>query len=217
MRSKNISEATRYIRTLFAPEDAVLTQINERIASEDQPIHIGAEEGKILHVLMRMARVRTAVEIGTLGGYSTVWMARAMPENGMLYTIEKDPVRAKKAQENIDQSDVKGRIQILQGDALDVLSTLSDKAPFDMVFIDADKGNYVRYLDWAEEHVASGGLIVGDNTFLFGSVYRDGPLENVSKTSHNVMQEFNRRLAAPEKYDSIILPTEEGMTVALKR
>ena len=102
------------------------------------------------------------------------------------------------------------------GDALDVLPQLSKEGPFDMVFIDADKLNYLRYLDWAEENVRKGGLIVGDNTFLFDAVWRDDPVDRVRQTARDAMRDFNRRLADPQKYCGILLPTQEGMTVALK-
>jgi predicted O-methyltransferase YrrM len=100
-----------------------------------------------------------------------------------------------------------------------VLNELAASAPYDMVFIDADKPGYPEYLDWAEEYVRKGGLIVGDNTLLFGHVWSESAPQGAgapSRTAWNAMREFNRRLADPAKYHSVLIPTEEGMTVAIK-
>lgn len=93
---------------------------------------------------------------------------------------------------------------------------IEKEGPFDMAFIDADKLNYLHYLDWAERNVRKGGLIIGDNTFLFDAVWKEGPVGRVRGTARHAMREFNKRLADPEKYLGILLPTEEGMTIAVK-
>jgi predicted O-methyltransferase YrrM len=201
-----------YIRALFAPESQALQNARASITDANDGIIIHPEEGKLLQLLIRMNGVKNIVEIGTLAGYSALWMAEALPPDGRIITIEKDETRAALARRNIAHEP---RIELVTGDALQVLQQL--KGPFDMVFIDADKINYTAYLDWAEVNVRQGGLIVGDNTFLFDAVWKDGPVDRVRETARAAMRDFNARLADAEKYHSILLPTEEGLTIAVRK
>jgi predicted O-methyltransferase YrrM len=206
-----------YIRNVFAPEDGLLQQIDATIIAEDLPIHISAEEGKLLHMLARMVGAKKIVEVGTLAGYSAVWMARALPNDGKLYTIDADAQRVARTKKLLQASDVAERVELLEGKAVDVLrEQLTERAPFDMMFIDADKISYPLYLDWAEKNVRSGGLIVGDNTLLHGAVSTDVRPEKVSAGAQAAMREFNQRLADPQKFCSILLPSQDGITIAMK-
>lgn len=213
---KNISPSLDYIRKLYAPQDALLTGIDQALHDSGMPIHIGAEEGRLLQLFIGLSGVKTIVEVGTLAGYSTLWMARALPPDGHVYTIDRDPKHIAMAKGFFAKSEVKDRITLLEGDAHDMLDKLSPKAPFDMIFIDADKLSYNDYLDWAEANLRPGGLIVADNTFLFGSVYLDAPPEGTAPATWHAMQLFNERLANPEKYFATMVPTEEGLSVAVK-
>ncbi len=211
--SKKIS----YIRQLFAPEDSALASVGENLVPEERKMQIGSDEGKILYMLAKMVAAKKIVELGVLAGYSAIWMARALPEKGKLYAVEKNSLRAEVAGENFKKCGVADKIEIFGGrGALDVLPELEDKGPFDMVFIDADKGNYLNYLKWAENNVRKGGLIIGDNAFLFGSVYEDIS-RDVSQNNIDVMKEFNRYLADSDRFESIMLPTAEGMVVGIKK
>lgn len=205
--------AISYIRQLFAPEDALLVRIRERLEAMGCAIQVGADEGRFLQVLIAAAGVKNIVEIGTLGGYSTLWMARAIPDDGHIHTLEKSPENAAMARGHFAESEVGSKITVHEGDAVASLDSLDGL--FDMVFIDADKASYCKYLDWAEKHIRPGGLIVGDNTFLFGGVYQDPLPKGVKPSTAHIMQEFNRRLADQNRYTSIVVPTEEGMTVAV--
>lgn len=199
-----------YIRQLFAPETDALRRARES-GGPNEKISLNPEEGRLLQVLMRLAGVKTVVEIGTLGGYSALWMAGALADGGHIHTIEKDAGRAATARSNIAGHPA---ITLHEGDARQVLKTLS--GPFDMVFIDADKLHYADYLDWAEQNVRKGGLIAGDNTLLFDAAWNDAEIERVRPAAREAMRAFNKRLADPAKYTSILLPTEEGMTIAIK-
>jgi len=211
-----------YIRNIFAKPDDALNHIESRIHQETDPIYLRPEDAKILEFLIKISGVKRIVEVGTLAGYSAVWMARALPEDGMVYTIEHDEKRAQMAQKTFESVDVGDKIMLLKGKACDVLSDLKHLGQFDMIFIDADKIGYCDYLDWADENIRPGGLIIGDNTFLFESVYLG--LEDASeKLKHklrpqaiDVMRRFNQRLADNTKYCTMMLSTREGMTVALK-
>lgn len=201
-----------YIRRLFAPETAALQDIRARTTDKNDQISIYPEEGKLLQFLIKTAGIKTIVEIGALTGYSASWMAGALPPDGHIYSFEKDEKRAALFLENIRHP----QITLITGDALTKLPSIEDKAPFDMIFIDADKLHYLEYLNWAEKHIRKGGLIVGDNTLLFDAVWHDTPTERVRPAALNAMRSFNQRLADPEKYTSILLPTAEGLTIALK-
>lgn len=214
MRPTTPPEAISYIRKTFAPEDQLLQSIPEAVEARKLPMQIAADEGKLLQVLIAMNRVKTLVEFGTFAGYSAIWMARALPEDGKLYTIEQNPEHAALAQKHFDASDVGHKITLLEGKALDVLENIHEAV--DMVFIDADKISYGLYLDWAEKQVKKGGLIVADNTFLFGAVYQDEVPEGIAPTTWKNMKMFNQRLADPEKYCGTLIPTIEGLTVAVK-
>lgn len=213
---RTLTPSLDYIRKLYAPQDALLASIAETLEKLGMAIQVGAEEGKLLQMLIVLHQARSVVEIGTLAGYSAIWMARALPEGGRLYAIEKDPGHAAMARHFFDQSEVKERITLLEGDARDVLPALSDKGPFDMAFIDADKPGYNHYLDWAERHVRQHGLIVADNTLLFNTIGLDAPPPDMAKATWEGMRRFNARLADPEKYFSTMVATQEGMTVAIK-
>lgn len=205
-----------YIRKLYAPQDRLLQQIDRRLHEENTAIHIGAEEGKLLQLLVRLHGVRTLVEIGTLAGYSTLWMARALPEGGHIHTINKEAAHISMARGFFSQSDVAGKITMHEGDAHDILPKLAPGGPFDMVFIDADKISYPDYLDWAEENVRKGGLIVADNTLLFGAAAQDEAPADVAPATWQAMRRFNERLADTQRYFATIIPTQEGLSVAIK-
>lgn len=208
------SAASSYIKSLFAPEDVVLKNTIISIENNNlRPINVGADEGKLLQILIKLHGSITIVEVGTLVGYSTIWLARALPENGKIYSFEKDERIANIARDNILKSDVAHKIEVISGDAHEMLKTIEDKATFDAIFIDAEKGGYCKYLDWAEKNIRKGGLIIGDNTFMHGEVFLDEPKEKMSV----VMKQFNQRLADDNKYDGIIIPTNAGLTVAIKK
>lgn len=205
-----------YIRDLYAPEDRLLKDISQALAERNMSIQIGAEDGKLLQLLITLHGVTNVVEIGTLGGYSSIWMARVLPPHGRVITLEKDPVHAMMAREFIAQSEVNDRISLLEGDAHQLLPMIAPQSPFDMVFIDADKISYPDYLDWAEKNIRQGGLIVADNTLLFGAACQNSPPKGVAPATWNAMRQFNARLADRRRYLSTMIATREGLTVALK-
>ena len=244
---RHTTPAIDYIRKLYATQDALLAEIDDSLQRMGMHINIGAEEGKLLQMLITLHQPKHIIEIGTLAGYSTLWMARALPEGGHITTINKDPQHIAMARDFFARSDVGDLITMLEGDAHDVLPKLSSPPPpggrlggghysnelsqksphpsppsngegikFDMIFIDADKISYNDYLDWAEANIRTGGLIVADNTLLHGAMELDAPPPNVAPTTWHAMRRFNERLADPKKYFATIIPTQEGMTVAVK-
>ncbi len=202
-----------YIRALFGHENDAQKSARESLTGANDGISIYPEEARLLQMLIRLSGIKTIVEIGTLGGYSALSMAAALPQDGKLWTLEKDAARAARARANTAQDT---RITLIEGDARISLQSLAPQGPFDMIFIDADKLNYEQYLDWAEAHVRKGGLVVGDNTLLFDAVWMAERPPRVRDTALAAMRAFNRRLADPEKYCGILLPTAEGITIAQK-
>jgi len=216
---KELSRRLSYIRDLYSVEDVLLKDVKNECLLDNKPISINPEEGKLLQILIKLSNVKTIVEVGTLFGYSTIWLARAIENKGKIYTIEKDKYNTKVARENFDKlEDNLGKsIEILNGDAnieLDELVKADIKC--DMIFIDADKSNYINYLNFAEKLVKRGGLIVADNTLLSDGVYINYLPERITLTAQNVMREFNKKLSNKSKYLSIMLNTNEGLTIAIK-
>jgi len=211
-----MEEHINYIRSLFAPEDNELIEIEERIKKNTDPIQIYPEEGKVLQFLIKASNIKSIVEIGTLAGYSTIWMARALPKDGHIYTIEKDEARFQLAELTFKNSASKDKITLIHDDASKALDKLEKNAPFDMIFIDADKLHYLDYLDWTEKNIKIGGLIIADNTLLSGAVHMDELPRRIRPTTAKNMKIFNQRLSDPNKYCSIMLNTSDGMTIALK-
>lgn len=235
-----------YIRSLYAPEDTLLSRIKARLAAENIAWQVGAEEGRLLQLLITLAGARNIVEVGTLAGYSTLWMARALPAGGHIHTLEKNEAHAAMAREFFTSSEVADRITLYVGDARETLARLSPLGPFDMVFIDADKGAYNDYLDWAEANLRAGGLLVADNTLLFGAVLEDGipksfqdlgitaqgaarnagghgghlppPAKKTSESAGRIstMRRFNDRLADAARWNAVMIPTQEGLSVAVR-
>lgn len=214
MRIEN-EKKDNYITSLFAKEDEAMASVIKSLRQDEVQMQISPVEGKILHTLVKMIGAKKIVEVGTLGGYSAIWMARALPEDGKLYAIEMDYKKETRIRENFATCGVENRVELIIGKGKDILPNIEGKGPFDVVFIDADKINYLFYLEWAEKNVRKGGLIIGDNSFLFGTVYGCNTNEMKPETIEG-MKQFNIRLADELKYTSIILPTSEGMTVAVK-
>ena len=165
----------RYFKQHLIKEDAALKAA--LAASESAglpPIGVSADLGKMLMMVASMVGARRILEIGTLGGYSTIWMARALPEGGRLITLEIEPRNARVAEANIAAAGLAAVVDIRLGPALDTLPTLADDGPFDLTFIDADKSNNTAYLEWALKLSRPGSAIVIDNVVRDGAVADPG-------------------------------------------
>lgn len=215
LRSQN--PQNDYISGLFATEDEILKNARESIPQEIAHMCLSAEEAQILAVLIKIGGYKKIIEVGTLAGYTSIIMARAAGAEAQITTLERSAENAAMAAKNIAASEVAKNIKLIEGDAHQTLKNLEADAPYDMIFIDADKGGYAKYLDWAEKNIRKGGLIIGDNTFLFGEVFEDEPKNSRYKNMHAAMREFNAKMADKSKFESIIIPTLEGMTVAYKK
>ncbi|MDE0119884.1 MAG: O-methyltransferase [Bdellovibrionales bacterium] len=216
MRTKKTAKSL-YLRETFSKEDDTLKKIREYSEKENVGhMQVSYYEGGILQFLCKAFQVKTVVELGTLYGYSGLMMARALPADGQLFSLDIDKNRQEKAKVLIQNDPSSNKIHFITGPAKESLKTLESKAPFDMVFIDADKGAYMDYLQWSNKNLKSGGLLAADNTFLFGAVYGEPEKEQDEKTLKG-MKQFNKEVAQSGLYTSTLIPTEEGLTVGIKK
>jgi caffeoyl-CoA O-methyltransferase len=206
-----------YLARTFQPQDAALLEVIERTRSRGLPeIQVAPMDGLHLEVLARAAGARKIVEIGTLAGYSGLCLARALPPDGRLYTFEVDPHHAREAEETFRRAGLAGRVSLHVGLALEKLREIEGEAPFDLVFIDADKVGYPAYLEWAARFLRVGGLLVADNTLGWGMIADDSFPSAEDAERVRGLQEFNRRVSQDPRFRATLLPTGEGLTLAVK-
>lgn len=206
-------ELSRYITDVFAQEDEILRRVRTQTTERGLPgIAIQPEEGRFLQILTRASGATKALEIGALGGYSGIWIARGLGEGGRLITLEKRPAHAEVAREHFALAGVDDRIDLRVGNAHQTLEKLHDEAPFGFVFIDAEKEGYEAYFNWALEHVPVGGVIAAHNAFGFGgNVVAPGDDEGAQQ-----IRDFNALVAQDPRVISTIFPAGDGMVVATK-
>lgn len=210
------SDVDDYLISLLSPEDEVLTAALQDSDAAGLPnIAVAANQGKLLQLLAHLVGTRRILEIGTLGGYSTIVLGRALPSDGRLISLEYDARHAEVARRNIARAGLDARVEVRVGPALDSLPGLKDEEPFDMTFIDADKQNSAEYLAWAVELTLPGGLVVVDN------VVRQGRIVDVSNNDPDVMG--SRRalelMAEHPRLDGVAIQTvglkgHDGMAIA---
>ncbi len=204
-----------YIAELFAPQDAALTETLALMERENvRAINVSPVEGKLLHVLALLVGAKRILEIGTLGGYSGIHLARALPEGGKLITLELDAHHADVAQRNFERADVADKTEIRIGPAAESLKQIaaSGEPQFDLIFIDADKDGYPEYLELSLPLLREGGLLLGDNTLR-------GALE--AERNSGTLR-YNAAVSQTPELTSILLPVLrgqglDGLTVSIKK
>ena len=206
MSKKKWTAVDRYITDTLIPADPVLEAA--LTASTDAglpPIAVAPNQGKWLMILAQAIGARSILEMGSLGGYSTIWLARALPADGRLITLEFDPKHAEVARTNIAHAGLADKVEIRVGKALDTLPQLAAEGlgPFDFIFIDADKGNYPGYLEWAVKLSRPGTVIIGDN------VVRDGDVIDATNTDPAVqgVRRMNEIIAADPRLTATAIQT----------
>jgi len=206
-----------YVDSTFEPEDSVLKWARELGDRKGLPsIHVGKMDGLHLEVLTRTAGAKKAVEIGTLGGYSGISLLRGLGPEGRLYTFEMEPAHAEVAKESFQKAGVLNQVEVFVGPAIENLNKINKFGPFDLVFIDADKVSYPAYLKWATENLRIGGLVIGDNTFAWGMIADQQFEAPEDEAAVKALREFNQTVAQGGRFRATILPTGEGLTVAVK-
>ena len=203
----------RYVRHHFAREDDCLRAIRARAAEAELPrIQLPPATARAVQILLRATGARRVLEIGTLAGYSAVWIARALPADGKLVTLEIDPNRAAVALESVADAGVGDRVEVRLGDALDLMAAMDANPPFDAVFLDADKERYVDYLEQAARLLRPGGLLMADNALWRGEVLAPEGFGGLAVDIHR----FNERVAADARFEATILPVGDGLMVAVR-
>jgi predicted O-methyltransferase YrrM len=209
----------RYITGTLIGRDAALDAAVEASDAAGLPqIAVAPNQGKLLHMLALLRGARRILEIGTLGGYSTIWLARALPAGGRLITLEADEKHARVARANIDRAGLGADVEVRLGPALETLPRLAAEGagPFDLTFIDADKPNIPGYFEWALKLAAPGGLIIVDN------VIREGAVADASSTDPSVLgvRRLNEMLRDEPRVTATTIQTVgakgyDGLTIAL--
>ncbi len=198
-------QVDEYIEHLLIPQDATLEQgLKDAEAAGLPSINVSANEGKFLYLIAKIANAKRVLEIGTLGGYSTTWFARALPTNGRLITLELDQKHAEMARKNLDRAGVGDRVEVRVGNASDSLKQMIDRhqASFDVIFIDANKDGYVEYLNLSLQLSHSGTVILADNLIRNGRALEKNPPDENARGA----KAYNEAMAKNPKLDSIILP-----------
>jgi caffeoyl-CoA O-methyltransferase len=194
-----------YIQGLFAPSDEALDSALRRAQEQGlSAIQVPPELGRLLGVLILATGARRVLEIGALGGYSGIHLARALPPGGRLVSLEVSAHHAAVARENLAAAGLADRAEVRVGPALELLPALAAEEPFDMAFIDANKEAYPAYLDWCLRLVRPGGLIVADN------VLRNGGVLSPTDEGDRAIDAMNRAAAADPRLHAIILPNRDG-------
>jgi predicted O-methyltransferase YrrM len=165
------NDVDTYINERLVGEDAALAAAQQRATDAGIPaIEVAPNQGKLLHLLARMCGARTILELGTLAGYSTIWLARALPDGGRLISLEADAGHAAVARANLAEAGLEDRVEVRVGPALESLPAVAGEAPFDFVFLDADKQHTAEYLEWALRLTQPGSVIVADNVIRRGEL-----------------------------------------------
>jgi predicted O-methyltransferase YrrM len=200
----SLLEIDEYIERLFVPRDLAFEYALRDAQKAGLPqIHVSRNEGKLLYLLAKLSGARRVLEIGLLGGYSAMWLTRAIGPDGRLVTLEVDERHVQVARKNLERAGLLSRVDIRHGDARVTLEkmVLAGEKPFDLVFIDADKPGYPAYLDYTMQLTRPGSVILADN------VIRDGKVARSAEGDPIILgiQEFNRKLAAHPKLEAIVV------------
>ena len=206
MAAQTWKRVDAYFEAMLVSQDAALLDALERSRAAGLPAHqVAPNQGKLLALFARMIDARRVLEIGTLGGYSTIWLARALVPGGKVISLEANALHAGIAAQNIAAAGLAHCVEIMLGPALETLSLLAaeNAAPFDLIFIDADKPNNPHYLDWAVKLARPGSIIIGDN------VVRDGAVADPHSADPSVqgVQRFFERMQAHPRLEATALQT----------
>lgn len=203
-------ELYRYISDTFIQEDDILKQIVTDTEEKKIPlIQVSPETGKLLGMFIKMINAKNVLEIGTLTGYSSIWMARALPDDGKVITLEVSEEHASEAISNFNKAGLQDKIELIFGKAIDSLDKLSGSM-FDMVFIDADKESCSLYFEKVIKMVRTGGLIITDNTLRRGEVI----LSETSAGTKGIIA-YNKLVANDIRVESLLIPIDDGITISI--
>jgi caffeoyl-CoA O-methyltransferase len=204
-------DISAYANRVHATHDAALERAFSAPSQQNMPaIQLAASEGRLLTLLLQLVAAGKVVEVGTLAGYSALRIARGLRPGGKLWTFEIDPRHAQVARDNLRAAGVLERVEVREGAALSAtgLASIESEGPFDAVFIDADKSGYPDYARWAQRHLRRGGILIADNAYFFGHLLEE-------REEAKRMRAFHEFVA--EHFDSVCIPTPDGMVLGIAR
>jgi|SRR4030095_5835562 len=203
-------ELYNYIVSTFAEEDDILKEVVRETEAKKIPlIQVSPENGKFLYLLIKIIKAKNVLEIGTLTGYSTIWMARALPDDGKVITLEISSEHAAEASKNFKKAGLENKIELFLGNAMESLDKLAEKK-FDFVFIDADKTGYPEYFEKVLPLMNRGGLITADNALRDGDIVKRDVDEGTK-----AIQIFNKKIALDKRIESLLIPISDGLAISL--
>jgi predicted O-methyltransferase YrrM len=215
-----VEQVDKYIEGLFTPsDDALAANLAEAAAAGLPAIEVSPNQGRFLYLLARISRAKRVLEIGTLGGYSTTWLARALPSEGTVISLEISSKHAEIARRNLERAGLPVKVDIRIGPAIDSLRDLirDGSDPFDLIFIDADKASYPEYLKYALELSHSGSLILADNVIRHGKVLEADPQD----PNDYGAKAYNEAVAHNPRLESLVLPIIrqkiDGLAISIVR
>lgn len=219
MDEQIFARVDHYISELLAPEDQVLKDTIRSLDEEGFPqISVTANHGKLLQVMAALTNARKMLELGTLAGYSTIWLARALPEDGKIITLEIDPRHSELARKNIEKAGLSSKVDFRVGRAIEILPKMimDEEGPFDLIFIDADKPPYAEYFEYALKLARPGTVIICDNVIREGKVLD----EHTPDEKVRGVQRFNKLLADHKNITATIIQTvgvkeHDGIAIAV--
>lgn len=204
----------QYIRNLLPPRDELMLQIEQEAKDKIVPI-VEPEIANLLYWLALFNESTRVLEIGTAIGYSTLWLARAvLPRGGKITTIEINEPRFLAAQKNLAKAGIQHGIELILGDARELLPQL--KGPYDFIFLDAAKGKYPEFLQTCVDLLVPGGILAADNVFMHGMVISGEIDKRRNKTAVSRLQRFLKNVTAHPQLETIVLPLGDGITVSIK-
>jgi caffeoyl-CoA O-methyltransferase len=205
-----MDELERYLSQHYWSEDDVLREVRADIAERGPQIQVSAEAGRLLALLVRLAGATRVLELGTLFGYSGIWMARELPPGGRLDTVERETLHADAAEHWFERAGLADRVTVHRGAALDVIATLP--GPYDVAFIDADKATYPEYARLSLERLRPGGLVIADNAIRRGRITRAG-----IDADMDGVREMHDLLGGDDSLVATTVPVGDGLALAVKR
>jgi predicted O-methyltransferase YrrM len=205
-----MDELERYLSRHYWTEDEVLREVRADIAERGPQIQVSAEAGRLLALLVRLAGATRVLELGTLFGYSGIWMARELPPGGRLDTVERETLHADAAEHWFERAGLADRVTVHRGNALDVIATLP--GPYDVAFIDADKAGYPDYARLSLERLRPGGLVIADNAIRRGRITQAG-----IDADMDGVREMHDLLGGDDSLVATTVPVGDGLALAVKR
>jgi len=219
MNGQIFAQVDQYISNLLAPEDKVLQDTIKSLDEEGFPqISVTPNHGKLLQVMATLSNAKKILELGTLAGYSTIWLARALPEDGKIITLEVEERHSNLARKNIEKAGLSDKVDFRVGKAIEILPQLleDNEGPFDLIFIDADKPPYTEYFEYALKLARPGTVIICDNVIREGKVLD----ENTTDEKVKGVQRFNKMLQSNKDVTATIIQTvgvkeHDGIAIAV--